>query len=122
MRIIYVDGNCNLCNGVIKHIFNKRPNDFRFGRISPLTLPEYVIYIRDGERYNAELAVRMIIKDMSGFYIILSWVLQVVPRGMLRAIYFFISKNRYKVFGRKSMCELSSDIPKKLKVSDFRDY
>ena len=37
---------------------------FLFGRISPLNSPEYVIYIKNGDRYNAELALRMIVKDM----------------------------------------------------------
>jgi hypothetical protein len=29
-----------------------------------LNSPEYVIYIKNGDRYNAELALRMIVKDM----------------------------------------------------------
>ena len=83
MSVIYIDGNCNLCNGVIKHIYKHRPEGFLFGRISPLNNPEYVIYIKNGDRYNAELALRMIVKDMGGYYSVLSWALNIVPKRLL---------------------------------------
>jgi predicted DCC family thiol-disulfide oxidoreductase YuxK len=122
MRVIYIDGNCNLCNGVIKHIYNHRPEGFLFGRISPLNNPEYVIYIKNGDRYNAELALRMIVKDMGGYYSVLSWALNIVPKRLLKYMYFFVSRNRYKVFGRKSLCELTSKIPESFKVEDFKSF
>ncbi len=119
MKIIYIDGHCNLCNGLIKYLHRRRPDLFSFGKTSFNNNLEYIVYSRDGKLFKAEKAVLMIGRDMGGIQKIISQILNLIPNIILRNIYFFISRNRYKIFGKKNICEISNDIPKDLKVPDL---
>lgn len=119
MKIIYIDGHCNLCNGLIKYLYRRRPYLFSYGKTSHDNNLEYVIYSRDGEIFKAEKAVLMIWRDMGGVQKKISHILSLIPNIILRKFYFFISRNRYKIFGKKNICEINDDIPKDQQVPDL---
>ena len=122
MKIIYIHGHCNLCNGLIKYLYRRRPYLFSYGKTSLDNNLEYVIYSRDGEIFKAEKAVLMIWRDMGGIQKKISHILSLIPNIILTKIYFFISRNRYKIFGKKNICEISDDIPKDQQVSDLQHF
>ena len=122
MKIIYIDGHCNLCNGLIKYLYRRRTYLFSYGKTSYDNNLEYVIYSRDGEIFKAEKAVLMIWRDMGGVQKKISHILSLIPNIILRKIYFFISRNRYKIFGKKNICEISDDIPKDQQVADLQHF
>ncbi len=66
MKIIYIDGHCNLCNGLIKYLHRSRPDLFSFGKTSFNNNLDYIVYSRDGKLFKAEKAVLMIGRDMGG--------------------------------------------------------
>ena len=119
MKIIYIDGHCNLCNGLIKYLYRRRPDLFSYGKTSFDNNLEYILYSRDGEIFKAEKAVLMIGRDMGGLEKGISQILSLIPNIIIRKIYFFISRNRYKIFGKKNICEISDDIPKDQQVGDL---
>ena len=119
MKIIYIDGHCNLCNGLIKYVYQRRPDIFRYGKTSLDNNLEYILYSRDGEIFKAEKAVLMIGRDMGGLEKGISQILSLIPNIIIRKIYFFISRNRYKIFGKKNICEISDSIPKDRQVADL---
>jgi predicted DCC family thiol-disulfide oxidoreductase YuxK len=119
MKIIYIDGHCNLCNGLIKYVYQRKPDLFSYGKTRLDNNLEYVVYRRDGEIFKAEKAVLMIGRDMGGLSKKISQILSLIPNIILRNIYFFISRNRYKIFGKKIICEIRDDIPKDQQVADL---
>lgn len=119
MKIIYIDGHCNLCNGLIKYVYQRRPDIFRYGKTSLDNSLEYVVYSRDGKVFKAEKAVLMIAGDMGGLPKKISQILSLIPNNILRKIYFSVSRNRYKIFGKKNICEISDSIPKDRQVADL---
>ena len=56
---------------------------------------------------------------MGGLSKKISQILSLIPNIILRNIYFFISRNRYKIFGKKNICEIRDDIPKDQQVADL---
>tara|TARA_B100000497_G_C7684013_1_gene414197 strand:+ start:921 stop:1280 length:360 start_codon:yes stop_codon:yes gene_type:complete len=119
MKIIYIDGNCNLCNGLVKYLYRRRPGLFSYGKTSFDNNLEYIVYSRGGMMFKAEKAVLMIGRDMGGLQKKISQVLSLIPNSILRKIYFFVSRNRYKIFGRSNICEISDIIPKDQQVADL---
>ena len=88
MKIIYIDGHCNLCNGLIKYLYQRRPYLFSYGKTSLDNNLDYVIYSRDGEIFKAEKAVLMIWRDMGGVQKKISHILSLIPNIILRKFYF----------------------------------
>ena len=56
---------------------------------------------------------------MGGVQKKISHILSLIPNIILRKFYFFISRNRYKIFGKKNICGISDDIPKDQQVADL---
>lgn len=118
MTILF-DGVCNLCNGVVKFI-SKRDKTKQFSFLSLQSkegkelLNQYqintlntdsIVYIRNNKAFIKSKAAIAIANDLGGFYTIFI-LFQILPTFFNDFIYDFISKNRYKFFGKNDSCEI----------------
>jgi predicted DCC family thiol-disulfide oxidoreductase YuxK len=118
-RIIFFDGDCNLCDSTVTSLFNiDKKHDFFFASLqsetaknllkSPDESPDSIVYYENGKSYFRSVAVIKILIQLGGSYRILGRFLSRVPRGMLDFFYKIIAKNRYRLFGKRPACRIPS--------------
>ena len=117
-HIILFDGVCNLCNGTVRFLI-KRDNTalFKFAALQTETgqsiAKEFdcngskslttLFYIRDRRCFQQSTAILYILKDLGrGWQCLFPLIL--IPACIRDCIYRFISRHRYKWFGRKEVC------------------
>lgn len=117
MNIIIFDGICNLCNNTVSFIIKRdRKALFRFAAIQSETgkvlLQKYGIeqeqkytlfYLRNGVCLKRSDAVLYILKDLGGIWRCF-YPLIYLPAKIRDTTYSFISRNRYRLFGKKDKC------------------
>lgn len=125
--VILFDGVCNLCNSsvlfVIKH---DSKNQFRFASIQgdygqqvlkqfhlpPNSLNSFIL-LKDNQIYTHSTGALKVVKELSGAWRWL-YVFIIVPPFIRNRVYQFITKNRYKWFGKKESCMVPSPALKAL--------
>ena len=120
-HIVLYDGDCNLCNTTVNFI-QKRDYQKLFSLISlqseegqfylqqnnlPLHNFDTAILIENNEVYTASTAGLRIIKELSGGVKYLS-IFIVLPSCIRDPLYTLFAKNRYKLFGKKQSCNLTT--------------
>ena len=120
--IIFFDGVCNLCNGIVQLII--RHDAAGYFRFVPLqseaarqllaagghTLPpasadpDSVLVLEDGQLYAHSAAVLRIARHLPGW----RWLAvgRLLPRAGRDALYRFVARHRYRWFGRQQECML----------------
>jgi predicted DCC family thiol-disulfide oxidoreductase YuxK len=118
-HLVLFDGVCNLCNSSVDFIMrNDRKNKIVFASLqspqSVETLKEFnfydenlstIVYLRHERIHIESSAVIMIAKDL-GLPWSLSYILIIVPPVIRNFFYKWVSRNRYKWFGKKDTCRL----------------
>jgi len=114
---ILFDGICNLCNGAVKFIIkHDKKEKFRFGSLQsdsakkllePYHLPteelNSFVLIEDGKIYLRSRAVLRIASQLDGAWKLTS-AFYIFPSFISDAVYNFVAKTRYKVFGKREKC------------------
>lgn len=123
-RILFFDGVCHLCNGLVDFALPK----FKEGEIyfAPLQGPtaqgflshqdlglDYVVYFRDGTTHRKSLAIAHLLCDMGGIYYIPGIMLHILPCFISDSIYRLVAKYRYRIFGKDEMCRIPTPEEKK---------
>lgn len=117
MNIILFDGVCNLCNGIVRFIIKKDKKAlFRFAAIQSgagqLLIKKYtgnntqnitIYYIKENKYFEKSTAILHILKDLGGVWRCF-YPLIYIPSCIRDRIYLFISRYRYRVFGKREMC------------------
>lgn len=120
-HIIFFDGVCNLCNGLVRFIIRiDRKKLIRFSHLQSEAalkiLSEYgidgnkadsVIYITGNKPYFKSEAILRLFHDTGGIWRA-AGIFRIIPRFISDALYDFIARNRYRVFGRKESCMVPS--------------
>ncbi len=110
-RTVYFDATCKLCSGAVDFI--RRHQRVSFGFV-PLHVSEFrdeesgsLIYLEKGKYFRRSDAVFKIARQLKWPY---SWlyVLIIVPRPLRDWVYNFVSRNRYRWFGRCETCHIHS--------------
>jgi len=113
--IVLFDGVCNFCNSSINFIIKRdRKQYFKFAPLQSeiaqklvgdktLPMPESVILIENGKKYDRSSAALRIAKKLDGLWPIL-YVFIILPKPLRDAVYNFIGRNRYKWFGKTEAC------------------
>ena len=115
--IVLFDGVCNLCNNAVQFIIkHDKKNAFLFASLQsetgqellaqhnlPLNELNSFILIENDKAYNRSTGALRVAKKLNG---ILPWlhVFMIIPKNFRDSIYDFISRNRYKWFGKKDEC------------------
>lgn len=117
--VIYFDGVCNLCNStvqfIIKHDKKKQflfaPLQSAAGAVALAAIKqqgvkgESVILYYKNRYYTKSAAALHTFKLLGGLWAIFFTAI-VIPPFIRNAVYGFISRNRYKWFGKKDACML----------------
>ena len=119
-HIIFFDGHCGLCNRFVNILIKiDRKHKFKFAPIQSKTGGEYlddkikldlstIIVLTNGEFYYKSRAVYKIINRIGGMFLIFN-ILKIFPWSWLDKIYDQVSKNRYRVFGRRDICRIPNE-------------
>ena len=115
--VILFDGVCNLCAGSVQFVIERDSRKrFRFASLqSPVAERllgrredlEAVILLQNGKTYRKSGAALRIARQLDGLWPAL-WVLLVIPRLLRDAVYDWIGRRRYRMFGRREACWLPS--------------
>lgn len=122
MKIIFFDGYCSLCNGLVDWMVNHDPKGvLKFaslqGETAKQQLPsthlkvgeqldtDTVIYWRDGKIYERSTAILMALSDLQGVWQA-ARVLLIIPPFLRNIIYRLVARYRYKIFGRREECRV----------------
>lgn len=115
--IILFDGVCNLCSGSVKFIIKRDPSGYfkfaslqsEFGQqqLQKLKLDQNsfrsIILLSGDHVYERSDAALEIAKKLTGAWPLL-YGFKILPRFLRDAVYNLISRNRYKLFGKKDAC------------------
>lgn len=115
--IILFDGVCNLCSGSVQFIIKRDPSgyfkfaslqsDFGQQHLQRLNLDPQsfhsIILITGDKVFQRSDAALEIAKKLTGAWPVL-YGFKILPRFLRDAVYNLISKNRYRLFGKKDAC------------------
>ena len=125
-HLILYDGVCALCNGLNAFVLPRDPQGkFHF---APLQSPMAHSILQQFERDPGDLdtfyivtdyrssSPRLLSKSQAGLFLLaqiggiwkLAGVLKVLPRPLRDAVYDFVARHRYRVFGRYDTCPIPS--------------
>ena len=127
--IIFFDGYCNLCNTAVDFIIRQdKHRIFRFAALqseagnkwlqpfSLQDLPDSVILMYQSRIYTKSEAGIRIAQLMGSPWKYLS-LLRFLPLWLRDSLYSWISKNRYRWFGKRKLCRIPSEDEKNLFLS-----
>ncbi|MBW6480727.1 MAG: DUF393 domain-containing protein, partial [Bacteroidales bacterium] len=120
-HIIFFDGVCNLCNGSVNFVIrHDKRNIFHFSSLqwpfAKQVLDENypvrndfqtILYYENGKVFEKSTAVLRISRQL-GYPWKAAYIFIVLPKFFRDAIYMFISRNRYKWFGKRDECMVPS--------------
>ena len=114
--VLFFDGVCNLCNGAVQLVIQNDPaGNFRYAPLQGETARKLLagheslqsgntfILWDNGEVFTKSEAALRVAGRMEGWW---NWltVFRIIPAFLRDAIYDFISRNRYRWFGRREEC------------------
>ncbi len=115
--IILFDGICNLCNKAVQYVIKNDPGEiFKFAtlqsqtgqrllkehKLSSLNFNSFIL-IQEGHVFTRSTAALKIAQKLNG-HIKLLYGFIIVPTFIRDPVYNFLSKNRYKWFGKRDAC------------------
>ncbi len=111
--VILFDGVCNLCTGSVQFVIERDARkQFRFASLqSPVGERllgrredlESVILLQNGRTYRKSGAALRIARRLDGLWPLLG-VLLVIPGFLRDAVYDWIGRRRYRMFGKREVC------------------
>ncbi len=115
--VLLFDGYCNLCNGLVQFVLKKdKRKKFKFTSLQSLSgqalLKNFDLPIEDfntfvliiGDKYFIKSTAGLLVaKDLGGFWK-LFYVFILIPRPIRDFTYNLIARNRFKIFGKRSVC------------------
>lgn len=116
-EIVFFDGVCNLCSSTVNIILKHENNSHLYfsslqSKFAKKFLNSYginsnqhdsIIYYSKNNLYYKSDAIFKILMH-SKFYFKLMLILKIFPKVFLDYCYDLISRNRYKWFGKKTVC------------------
>ena len=116
--VLFFDGECNLCNSTVQFIIrHDKKKLFLFATLQSgignaalqniqkqdEPVPDSVILYYNGKYFVRSAAALYVFKLLgSGWAILFAGI--IIPRFLRDAVYNFISRNRYKWFGKRNEC------------------
>lgn len=120
--MLFYDGHCALCHGAVKFVL-KHDRSGKAFRFAPLQGETFAASVREEQRAgmpdsivvltaDGTLLVRSnafvhILRRLGGAWAMLADAMRTVPRPVRDAVYDFIARIRYRVFGtREDVCPI----------------
>lgn len=119
---VFFDGVCNLCNLTVDFLIRTDTQDiFRYGPLQGKTARELlpqdlvlplstlVVYDTETKMFYTESDGALYIARFLGLpYSLVGWA-HLIPKTMRDAVYRWISRHRYQLFGQRKTCRLPND-------------
>lgn len=119
--VILFDGVCNLCSGWVQFVIKRDPKElFKFAPLQSefgnSIIRDYnikmkgtasIVLIEHNKAHIESTAILRIVSQLKGPIKILR-LFSLIPKPIRDNIYRFISKNRYRFFGKKESCLIPS--------------
>jgi predicted DCC family thiol-disulfide oxidoreductase YuxK len=120
--ILFFDGECNLCNSTVQFIIrHDKKKLFLFAALQSemgktalqnvqkqdKNIQESVILYHNGKYFVRSAAALHVLLLLGGFWALLFAGI-IIPRIVRDGVYNFISRNRYKWFGKRNECMVPS--------------
>lgn len=117
-HVVFFDGVCNLCSESVQFIIkNDHKNQFKFSslqsefaqktltnkNITEISDSRTIILLTNNNTYTKSSAVLRIARYLK-FPFNLLYIFIIIPPFIRNAVYDFVSKNRYRWFGKKAEC------------------
>lgn len=113
--ILFIDGQCLLCNTFVKFILkNDRKDQFVFTHLQKNQTPDtpylntVVLEYQGIKYYKSDVSVE-VFKMMGGWWKILSVLINLFPKYVRDFWYDLIAKYRYKIWGKSESCILPDE-------------
>lgn len=121
--IVLFDGVCKLCAGAVRFVIRRdRRGRFRFAALQsdvgrgiltaaraetpgPGEPPRSLILFASGKVYRGSTAALLILAGLGRAWPFVATLL-VIPAPLRNFVYRFVARNRYRWFGRKTVCEI----------------
>jgi predicted DCC family thiol-disulfide oxidoreductase YuxK len=117
--LILFDGYCNLCSRSVQFVLkHDRKAKFRFASLQseygktilqkhqlPTQSFGTFVLVEDDKIHFKSTAALRVVKSLSGMWPVL-YIFIIVPRFIRDAVYGFVARNRYKLFGKRDSCWL----------------
>ena len=115
--VVLFDGVCNLCNASVQFIIrHDPPGRFKFAALQSDTGQKHLrrfgldtgnfrsfILVTPSHVYQQSDAALEVARRLSGVWPCM-YIFKIVPRFLRDAVYQWISRNRYRFFGRRNEC------------------
>lgn len=116
-NVIVFDGVCVLCSGWVSFLLRQdRRGQYRFAAMQSNSGrmlmrqhgldaddPSSFLLLHEGQAYKNSDAVIRVLRGLGGVWRV-AVALQVLPRRMRDAGYFWLARNRYRLFGKRQTC------------------
>jgi len=121
MKIIFFDGVCNLCNRTVSLIIkHDRKKIFKFASIQSgiysetfptqnNNLSNSIVFLDEDEKFERSDAFLKILSYLFPKFNILIRLLFLIPEFLRDAVYNWIAKYRYKLFGKMDTCRIPDE-------------
>ena len=120
-KIVFFDGVCNLCSGVVQFLIEKNAKEnLLFASLQSKTGQEMLahfqlsatefnsfVYLKEGKLLQKSEAALELSKELKHLWPMF-YVFMIVPKFIRNTVYDLIAKNRYNWFGKKNECWLPS--------------
>ena len=118
-HIIIFDGLCNLCSSGVNFVIRRDPKSlFAFtpqqSELASQLMQKYgvegsctdtFILIKNGKCHFRSDAALEVAKELKGIWPVFV-LLKIIPRPIRDICYNLIARNRYRLFGRRQVCEI----------------
>jgi predicted DCC family thiol-disulfide oxidoreductase YuxK len=111
--VILFDGVCNLCAGSVRFVIARDSRrQFRFASLQSASAQrllgsrdrlESMVLVADGKVYRKSTAALLIARRLDGLWPLLCAFL-VIPKFLRDAVYDWIGRRRYRMFGKRDVC------------------
>jgi predicted DCC family thiol-disulfide oxidoreductase YuxK len=119
MNVVYFDGVCNLCDGIVTFLLDKdRHRKLTFASLQSeagqevlrrhgLSTTDYdsFLLLKEGTLYQKSDAALEVARLLGGSWRVL-YILKWVPRSCRDTVYDLVARRRYRWFGRRATCRL----------------
>lgn len=118
-RILLYDGVCGLCDSSVQFILDHdKVGTLRFATLQgelgqaaiardpSLQGVDSVVLLQPGKTSVRSAAVLEVGRYLGGVWGFFAWPAMIVPRVVRDAVYDFVARNRYRVFGKLDACRL----------------
>lgn len=120
-RIVFFDGECNLCNGFVDFAVRRNGSGhLKFASLQGETAAQLladkllsdlstVVFFSDGKVFTQSTAVLHIFLHFGFLWRVLARIAFLCPQFIRDGLYKFVAFRRYQFFGQRSSCRLPTD-------------